>query len=106
MWKNMIQYVTMDEEEQGGKVEIEQSGSTAHIKYTTDTYSKDSKVSVIYTDEDGKQQTLNLEATGAGKFEKDITFPGLGLYMLNITHKEGKDMVATKNTAVAMQYSR
>lgn len=106
MWKNMIQYVTMDEEEQGGKVEIEQSGSTAHIKYTTDTYSKDSKVNVIYTDEDGKQQTLNLEATGAGKFEKDITFPGLGLYMLNITHKEGKDMVATKNTAVAMQYSR
>lgn len=106
MWKNMIQYVTMDEEEQDGKVEIEQSGSTAHIKYTTDTYSKNSKVSVIYTDEDGKQQTLNLEATGAGKFEKDITFPGLGLYMLNITHKEGKDMVVSKNTAVAMQYSR
>lgn len=106
MWKNMIQYVTMDEEEQGGKVEIEQSGSAAHLKYTTDTYSKDSKVSVIYTDEDGKQQTLDLEATGAGKFEKDITFPGLGLYMLNITHKEGNDTVASKNTAVAMQYSR
>lgn len=106
MWKNMIQYVTMDEEEQDGKVEIEQSGSTAHIKYTTDTYSKDSKVSVIYTDEAGKQQTLNLEATGAGKFEKDITFPELGLYMLNVTHKEGKDTVASKNTAVAMQYSR
>lgn len=106
MWKNMIQYVTMDEEEQDGKVEIEQSGSSAHIKYTTDTYSKNSKVNVVYTDEDGKQQTLELEATGAGKFEKDITFPGLGLYMLNVTHKEGKDTVASKNTAVAMQYSR
>lgn len=106
MWKNMIQYVTMDEEEQDGKVEIEQSGSTAHLKYTTDTYSKDSRISVIYTDEDGKQQTLDLEATGAGKFENDITFPGLGLYMINVTHKEGKDTVASKNTAVAMQYSR
>lgn len=106
MWKNMIQYVIMDEEEQEGKVEVEQSGSTAHVKYTTDTYSKDSKVSVVYTDEDGEKQTLELEATGAGKFENDITFPGLGLYMINVTHKEGEDTVASKNTAVAMQYSR
>lgn len=106
MWKNMIQYVIMKDEDQDGKVEVDQRGSTAHIKYTSDTYSKDSKVSVVFTDEDGKQQTVDLEATGAGKFETDITFPGLGLYMLNVTHKEGGETVAGKNTAVAMQYSR
>lgn len=106
LWKNMIEYVTKEDAEQDGKVEVEQSGSGAHIRYTTDTYGKDSKVQVVYTDEEGKQQTVDLEATGAGKFEKDINFPGLGLYMLNVTHKEGKDTVASKNTAVAMQYSK
>lgn len=106
MWKNMIQYVIMEEEEGNGKVEVEQNGSTAHICYTTDNYGKDSKVSVIYTDEEGKQKTIGLEPTGSGKFESDIKFSEIGLYMLNVTRKEGDETVDSKNTAVAMQYSR
>lgn len=106
MWKNMVQYVIMDEEEQGGKVEIEQNGSIAHIKYVTEQYSKNSKVTAIYTDEEGKQQTIRLDATGSGKYEADVTFPGVGLYMINLSQKEGEQVVANKNTAVAMQYSK
>ena len=105
LWKNILQWVIPDEDSGDGKLTVEQNGTSAHITYTTKKYSKDTKVSVLSTDESGEKEEVSLDATGAGKFEKDIKFSDIGIYMLNLTQKEGDEVTASKNTAVAIQYS-
>lgn len=105
LWKNILQWVIPEQDSGDGKLTVEQNGTSAHITYTTKKYGKDTKVSVLSTDESGKQEEVLLDATGAGKFEKDIKFSDIGIYMLNLTQKEGEKVTASKNTAVAIQYS-
>lgn len=105
LWKNMISYVIMQEDDSQGKVEVEQVGNNAHISYTTDNYNKNSQVVATYTDESGNTKELILDAIGVGKYEGNIQFTDIGVHMLNITQKEGEQIISAKNTAIAMQYS-
>lgn len=105
LWKNILQWVIPEEESGAGKLEIVQNGTSAHVTYTTSKYTENTKVSVLSTSESGEQKETALDATGVGKFEKDIRFSDTGVYMLNLTQKEGEKVTASKNTAIAIQYS-
>lgn len=105
LWKNILQWVIPEEDSGEGVLELEQKGSGVHLTYTTKKGNKNTKVQVISTNEDGEKEKIQLDATGVGKFEKDIHFSDTGVHVIGLTQKNGDKVVENKNTAVAIQYS-
>lgn len=105
LWKNIIEWTIAGEEEDGEKFLVTQNGSTANISYQIEDYNANTKVSAVYTDEEGNTKEIQLDATAPGTYEKDITFDKTGVYSINIRREENGEIVSNKNSAMAMQYS-
>ena len=106
LWKNILQWIVLEEEEDGAAIEIEQTGTSAHVSYKTENSDESTKIKIIATDENGKQKDFSLDATGIGAYEGDLDFGETGLYMLNFSQENQGEIAAVKNTAVAIQYSQ
>lgn len=105
LWKNIIDWTIAGEEEDGEKFSVTQNGSTASLSYEIEDYNANTKVSAVYTDEEGNTKEIQLDATAPGKYEKNLTFDKTGVYSINIRRKEKGEIVSSKNSAMAMQYS-
>ena len=105
LWKNIIDWTIAGEEEEGEKISVTQNGSTANLSYQIEDYNANTKVSAIYTDEEGNTQEIQLDATAPGTYEKNLTFDKTGVYSINFRREEKGKVVSNKNSAMAMQYS-
>lgn len=104
LWKNLIQWCTTDTSGGENNVTITQSANTAHVVYTAQNYDSDTIVSAVYTDEEGKETELVLEATKPGVFEGDLELLETGVYSVNVRQQDNNQII-NRNTAVALQYS-
>lgn len=105
LWKNIIDWTIAGEEDEGEKIAVTQNGSTATLSYEIEDYNANTKVTAIYTDEEGNKKEIQLDAAAPGKYEKNLTFDKTGVYSLNFRREENGEVKSTKNSAMAMQYS-
>lgn len=104
-WKNIIEYTITDMSSSGNDIKISQKGSNATVTFSTEEYSEQTSVEVIASDEDGKSQKVILNPSRPGVFEGNLNTFETGIYSINVTKKEGEEVVSTENTATAVQYS-
>lgn len=105
LWKNIINWTITDTTGGENEIAISNQGSNAHVVYKTKDYTEVTQIVTTYTDEDGTVKEAQLEATSPGVFEGDIDLQNIGVYSVNVTQKEGEEVVQSQNTALAMQYS-
>ncbi len=104
-WKNIIEYTITDMNSSGNDIKISQNGSNATVTFSTEEYSEQTSVEVIASDENGKSQKVILNPSKPGVFEGNLNTFETGIYTINVTKKEGEEVVSTENTATAVQYS-
>lgn len=105
-WRNIINWTKTELDDDGSSLEIASEGQSAKLTYTSRDYKADTKVDVIVTDDEGKQQNYTLGAIKPGVYETDIQLDGTGVYSVYARESAGGETVAIKNNAVAVQYSR
>lgn len=105
LWKNLIKWCTTDTSGENNNVTIEHVDGKEHITYETTEFGEQTKVTGIYTDSDGKETQIKLEATAPGKFETEIKPKEIGVYSINIRQEENGKVKASRNSALALQYS-
>lgn len=103
--KNMVNWTMTDMTHEENKLEVTQEGSSLKLSYELGTYGEHSSVEALLTDEEGKQQTMKLTETVPGSFEGEISLEETGIYGINVRQKEQGEVVASQNTAAALQYS-
>lgn len=106
IWKNIFDYVVTEVESDQEIVEVSQGADGATIKYETKEYTNETKVNVVYTDENGNTKELTLDATAPGKYQGEVPLEETGIYGLSIQKEENGQVVSTKTKAVAKQYSK
>ena len=105
LWKNIIEWTIAGEEDNGEQFFVTQNGNTATLSYQLEDYNANTKVSAVYTDEEGNTKEIQLDAVSPGKYEKNLTIGETGVYSINIRREEKGEVVSSKNSAMAMQYS-
>lgn len=104
-WKDIIEWTMTDTDNNHSRSTITQSGGKAVIQYETKDYDKNTEVTATYTNEEGQGKEITLEAFLPGIYQGKAYFNDTGIYSINITKKQDGKVVATENTAAAVQYS-
>lgn len=104
-WKNLIKYTVTESEDENNRILAEQSGSGVDITYQSSSYSASTRVTAIYTGEDGETKEIELEPSAPGTFENHISLDKTGVYSLNVRQEEDGEVTANRNAIVTMQYS-
>ncbi|MEN8078375.1 VWA domain-containing protein [Clostridioides difficile] len=102
--KNMVYYSipTYGEE---GHLSINQDGNEAKVEFYNDNVTSNTKVTGVYTGEDGSEGEFTLTQSEPGKFEANIPLSELGFYNFSIRQQEGEDITSTYKGAFALKYS-
>lgn len=103
LWKNLIRWM-ITEQDSEGQLNISQQGSSVHLVYEADQYDSSTTVSGVYTDSQGNQKEIRLNASKPGVYEADVSPDEAGVYSLSITKKDGEH-TASVSRAFAVQYS-
>lgn len=106
LWKNLIQWTITDTTGGENGLLVTQKGSETHIEYEAKEYTEATKVTGIYTDEEGNSKEIQLEATAPGIFETNLLIGETGIYSMSVRQDENGKRISTQNTALAVQYSR
>ncbi|WP_234885170.1 VWA domain-containing protein, partial [Clostridium tarantellae] len=110
-WKNSIQLFkniidwSVPSYEENGKLNITQQGNYANIKFESENVTENSKITGIYTSENGDSGEISLEQSEPGVFSGKVQLKDLGFYNFNIREKHGEEMRGNYNGAFALQYS-
>ena len=104
-WKNIIEYTITDMSSNKNDIQISQTGSNATVTFSTKEYTEQTNIEVIASDEKGNSQKIILNPSKPGIFEGSLDTFETGIYSINVTQKEGEEVVSTENTAIAVQYS-
>lgn len=104
-WKNLIKWTITDTSDENSTIETKTVGTTNYITYKTTDYTADTKITGIYTDEEGMVNEIQLEAKSPGIFEGKIDLSDTGVYSINIRQEESGEITKMQNTAFAVQYS-
>ena len=104
-WKNIIEYTITDMSSNENDIQISQTGSSATVTFSTKGYTEQTNIEVIASDEKGNSQKIILNPSKPGIFAGSLDTFETGIYSINVTQKEGEEVVSTENTAIAVQYS-
>lgn len=103
LWKNLLRWM-ITEQDSEGQLSISQQGSSVHLTYEADQYDSATTVTGVYTDSEGNQKEIKLNALRPGVYEADVNPDEAGVYSLSVTKKDG-DHTASISRAFAVQYS-
>lgn len=106
LWHNIIDWTVSDTGLGEDSLTVGQESGHAVITYETQDYTNRTEVSAIVTDEEGRQQEVNLKASSPGTFQAQVPLTEAGVYSVNLRNRQGEEMVKNINTAAAIQYSQ
>ncbi len=104
LWNNILNWSLEDYSSEGGNLNIAVSGNEAKIEYKTKELPDSSKVTGIYTKEDGTQGEFELEIKAPGVYEKTVNLDETGFYSISVREELDGKINATKNGVIALQY--
>ncbi len=106
LWHNIIEYLSADTSMDGSYSEVIQNGSTAELRYVTESYDANTSVWATVYDDTGKSYEIELEPVKPGEYRTEIETNATGIYTINLRQMgEGDEIVSSLNTAAIMQYS-
>lgn len=105
LWANMVNYVMTDTSPGPDSIDIENADDESTITLTTDSYSEDTIVTAVVTDDEGEQTEVTLYAVKPGTYQGSVNVTDTGIYSVSI-RKQDSDEVRSYNTAFAWQYSK
>lgn len=106
MWENIIKWCITNTSNEENSISVKQENNHAIIDFTTKDYSANTKVTAVYTDEDGNSYETQFKAIAPSKYTTDIELNKIGIYNINIRQSNNNEIVSNQNTAIAMQYSK
>ncbi|MGN0483045.1 MAG: VWA domain-containing protein [Lachnospiraceae bacterium] len=104
-WSQILHSVMADTNLGSDELSVEKENGIATLHYQTKQYDKNTEVTAVITDEEGKQKTVMLDAVKPGTFEKELQLDAVGIYQINLRKNKGEKVEKTYNTAFANQYS-
>lgn len=105
LWHNIIEYLTSDMTMDGTFTEVVQNGSRATIKYTTESFDANTKVTATVYEDSGDSYEVELDPLKPGEYEVEIPTNQTGIYTINVKQTNDGEIVSSTNTAAIMQYS-
>ncbi len=106
LWRNITDWVQTDLGDENGTLSVERNGTGSRVVYQTEEFSAETEVSILCTDREGNQTSLELEATAPGVYETTVELEENQAYSLFLTKREGGEVVSGQMSGIAMQYSQ
>lgn len=103
-WGHLIAESVYNQDDDS-RITTSQEGNTGIIRYENQEMSGNAKVTAIYTDQEGEQQEITLEAVSGNVYEGKIPLGETGVYTINVRESQGDELQHAANVQLTMQYS-
>lgn len=105
LWKRLIDYSAGNAGIGEDSVDVLTAAGNTKLTYYAVDYTEQTKVEAVYTDPEGRTQTVKLQASAPGVYEAVIDTDLTGVYNLSVRRMNGNEIVNAMTSAAVVQYA-